>query len=168
MHLLRGNNRMSTETERLADQISEFRRAALPGLLMQLAGGFAGLDLSLAQVATLYLLAAADDLGKPPTMRDMAERIGRSVSATSRLIDRLVGAELVDRSEDSADRRAKRLTLTDRGRESLREFERTRARAQLDLAHYLSIDEQRTVADAMALLALAARRHRDAADPTAE
>ncbi|HZZ48869.1 MAG TPA: MarR family transcriptional regulator [Pseudonocardia sp.] len=159
---------MSTETERLADQIGEFRRAAMPGLLVQLAGGFAGLDLSLAQVATLYLLTASQELGTPPTVREVAQRIGRSVSATSRLVDRLVSAGLVDRWEDPSDRRAKRLTLTDRGQGSLREFERTRARAQLELARYLSTAEQSTVADAMALLALAARRHRDGADPTAD
>jgi DNA-binding MarR family transcriptional regulator len=157
---------MSIETERLTDQIGEFRRAAIPGLLMQLASGFAGVDLSIAQVATLYLLAVAQELGEPPTVREVAQRIGRSVSATSRLVDRLVGAELVDRWEDPTDRRAKRLTLSERGQVTLRELERTRARAQLELARYLTIDEQRTIADAMTLLALAARRHRDEAGRT--
>jgi DNA-binding MarR family transcriptional regulator len=157
---------MSTDTERLADQIGEFRRAAMPGLLMQLAGGFAGLDLSLVQVATLYLLTNTQELDAPPTVREVAASIGRSVSATSRMIDRLVGAELVNRFEDPVDRRAKRLTLSEHGQASLREFERTRARAQLELARHLTTDEQRTVADAMALLALAARRHRDGVDPT--
>jgi DNA-binding MarR family transcriptional regulator len=165
---------MGSEADRLAAQIGEFRRVALPGLLLQLAGGFAGLDLSLTQVATLYLLAVDAEHGTARTVRQLAERIGRSVSATSRLVDQLVGAGLVDRREDPADRRAKRLTLTEQGHDTLRSFERTRARAQLDVTRHLTSTQQVQIAEAMALLAQAARRLRDGdgqattADPATE
>ncbi|HEY1969664.1 MAG TPA: MarR family transcriptional regulator [Pseudonocardia sp.] len=152
---------MGSEADRLATQIGEFRRVALPGLLLQLTGGFAGMDLSLTQVATLYLLAVDAEHGNARTVRELAERIGRSVSATSRLVDQLVGAGLVDRREDPTDRRAKRLTLTEQGHRTLHNFERTRARAQLDVTRHLSSAEQRQIAEAMALLAQAARRLRD-------
>ena len=137
---------MTDAEDGLAAHIGAFRRAALPGLLLQVAHGFGGLDLSLVQVATLYLLAA----GESPTVRMLAERIARSVSATSRLVEQLV-----------VDPRAKRLALTGRGHDVLSQFERTRAGAQLALTAHLTEDEQRRVAEGMALLAQAARRHSD-------
>ncbi|HEY2204951.1 MAG TPA: MarR family transcriptional regulator [Pseudonocardia sp.] len=148
---------MADEEAELAEHIGAFRRAALPGLLLQVARGFDGVDLSVVQVATLYLLES----GRSPTVRMLAERIDRSVSATSRLVDQLVVGGLVDRREDPADRRARRLGLTGRGHDVLRRFERTRANAQLALTAHLTRDEQRTVAEAMALLAKAARSHTD-------
>lgn len=153
---------MPGEPDRLAEQIGEFRRAMLPGLFGQLSRGFGGLDLSLMQVAALYEL----DGDTSPTVRMLADRIGRSVSATSRLVDQLVVAGLVDRNEDLADRRSKRLGLTEHGRQLLRDFERTRASAQLEVARCLTTDEQRRVADSMALLAEGARRHRNDARNT--
>ncbi|HEY4004221.1 MAG TPA: MarR family transcriptional regulator [Pseudonocardia sp.] len=148
---------MPGEPDRLAEQIGEFRRAMLPGLFGQLSRGFGGLDLSIMQVAALYEL----DGDTSPTVRMLADRIGRSVSATSRLVEQLVVAGLVDRTEDRTDRRSKRLGLTERGRAMLRSFEHTRASAQLEVTRYLSTDEQRRVADGMALLAEGARRHRN-------
>ena len=145
------------ERDALADQVGALRRALVPELLLQVVRGSVGLDLSLVQVATLYLL----DGGARPTLRELAERIDRSESASSRLVDQLVGHGLVDRSEDARDRRVRRLDLTARGREVLRGIERTRASAQLELVAHLAPDERRIVTEAMALLATAARRQHD-------
>jgi MarR family transcriptional regulator for hemolysin len=68
-------------------------------------------ELSVAQVATLYLL---DEHG---TMRigDVASVLDRAPPATSRMIDDLVASGLVERKEDPTDRRARCLSLTSKG-----------------------------------------------------
>jgi DNA-binding MarR family transcriptional regulator len=116
---------------------------------------FGDVDFSFAQVVTLYML---DDVGEP-TIKQVAETLGRSVSATSRLLDQLVERGLIGRREDKQDRRAKRVFLKEEGWTFLRTFEQNRADAQLALMVYLAPEEQAQVAQAMALLAEAARRH---------
>ena len=68
-------------------------------------------ELSVAQVATLYLL---DERG---TMRigDVASVLDRAPPAASRMIDDLVASGLVERTEDPTDRRARCLSLTAKG-----------------------------------------------------
>ena len=65
---------------------------------------------------------------------------------------------LIGRREDKQDRRTKRVFLTEQGRAFLRTFEQNRADAQLAIMVYLSPEEQAQVAQAMTLLAEAARR----------
>lgn len=155
------------ERDGLAKDIGDFRRVLIPDLVLRLLDGLEGGELSMIQIATLYLL----DDGSVPTVRELAERVGRSVSATSRLVDHLVRRDLVDRWEDPDDRRVRRIALTARGGAVLRQAERTRAAAQLRLMTHLTAEERTLVNRAMVLLGETARRHSHArgtaADPAA-
>ncbi|HEY6411816.1 MAG TPA: winged helix DNA-binding protein, partial [Ktedonobacteraceae bacterium] len=84
----------------------------------------------------------------------------RSVSTTSRLLDQLVERGLVSRREDELDRRAKRVTCTERGRTLIATLEQRRAESQMAVMDYLSDEEEAVVAKAMALLAEAGKRRR--------
>ncbi|SDN21748.1 MarR family winged helix-turn-helix transcriptional regulator [Allokutzneria albata] len=143
------------DSDRLAEEIGAVRRELLSEFMLSVVRR-AG-DLQLIHVATLYVL----DTGRAPTVKDLADHVGRSVSATSRMVEQLVARGFVGRREDTEDRRAKRVHLTDEGREFLRGFERSRAEAQLGLMAYLSEEDQRIVARSTTLLAEAARRYRD-------
>jgi DNA-binding MarR family transcriptional regulator len=68
-------------------------------------------ELSVAQVATLYLL---DEHGSR-RMSEIAADLARPAPATSRMIDDLVNRKLLRRVEDPSDRRAKLLSLTPQG-----------------------------------------------------
>jgi DNA-binding MarR family transcriptional regulator len=74
------------------------------------------LDLSMAQMKTLMVLV--DD--GPLTIGGVAEKLCVSLPTASHLVDRLVKAELVDRSEDPADRRRAVARLSADGEELLR------------------------------------------------
>ncbi|BCJ73184.1 hypothetical protein CS0771_27280 [Catellatospora sp. IY07-71] len=148
---------MATQHDRLAEDIGLFRRALIPDFLLGLLRRMGDTEPNLLQMATLYVL----DTGPYPTVRDLAGQLGRSMSVTSRLIDQMVRRGWVARDEDAADRRAKRLRITDPGRDYLRSFERVRAQAQRELMTYLTDEEQRVVTEAMALLGKASRRHLD-------
>ncbi|MEV8637693.1 MarR family transcriptional regulator [Streptosporangium sp. NPDC051023] len=152
----------SVERDRLADDIGDFRRALFPGFILQLLRGFEGDEPSVIQLATLYVLDRPD----PPALGELAERVGRSVSATSRLVDALVRRGLADRREDPEDRRLRRITLTESGTGFLRSFERARADAQLQVMTYLTAEERALVAQAFTLLGEASRRRTNAQHST--
>ncbi len=152
----------NVERDRLADAIGDFRRALMPGFVLHLLRGFEGDEPSMIQLATLYVLDRSD----PPTLRELAERVGRSVSATSRLVDQLVRRGLADRHEDPDDRRLRRIALTTSGTDFLRRFERARAEAQLQVMAHLTAEERTLVTRAFTLLGEASRRRTHAQHPT--
>jgi DNA-binding MarR family transcriptional regulator len=143
--------------DQLAEDIGQFRRAIIPEFLVGMLRRMGGDEPNLPLVATLYVL----DVGDTPTVGELAERLGRSTSVTSRLVDHMVKRGWVDRAEDIEDRRAKRVQITPKGRSFLRGFEGVRAEAQREVMAHLTADEQRHVSEAMALLAEASRRRLD-------
>src|SRR2546423_1684249 len=107
-------------------QISE-RVAMGRALWRELVVGFASqlseLRLGFTQLAALYVLAE----GSTTTIGELAEALGRSPSATSRLVDGLVKRRLVERREEPEDRRQRSIALTQRGQAILRVVDRARA-----------------------------------------
>ena len=96
-----------------------------------------GLDMTIPQIRTLVLL---ERLG-PVRMTDIAIYIGRALSATTTVVDRLVEKELVDRVADTNDRRLVMCELTDAGRQSLERFWRI-GRDRLQMVADLLDDEE--------------------------
>jgi DNA-binding MarR family transcriptional regulator len=133
-------------------QISE-RVAMGRALWRELVIGFAGqlgeLRLGFTQLAALYVLADGSTL----TVGELAEAIGRSPSATSRLVDGLVRRRLVERQEEPEDRRQRTLRLTPRGRAILRVVDRARADQFLSAVRPLPSAERAIVAMGVAALA---------------
>jgi DNA-binding MarR family transcriptional regulator len=145
---------MSADGEVLAKQLGALRRAMLREGLLAAVSAMDDLDLSLPQIAALLLL---DDLGDQ-TSSAIAGYLGRSASATSRLLDQLVTRGLIARREDGQDRRFKRVAIQSKGKDFLAGFELRRAEAQLGVMAKLSSDERLQVMHAMQLLANAAKR----------
>ncbi len=133
-------------------QISE-RVAMGRALWRELVIGFAGqlgeLRLGFTQLAALYVLADAGTM----TIGDVAEAIGRSPSATSRLVDGLVRRRLVERQPEPDDRRQRTVRLTQRGKAILRVVDRARADQFLIAVRALPRPERAIVAMGVAALA---------------
>lgn len=133
-------------------QISE-RVAMGRALWRELVIGFAGqlgeLRLGFTQLAALYVLADAGTM----TVGDVAEAIGRSPSATSRLVDGLVRRRLVERQPEPEDRRQRTVRLTQRGQAILRVVDRARADQFLIAVRALPGPERAIVAMGVAALA---------------
>jgi len=133
-------------------QISE-RVAMGRALWRELVIGFAGqlgeLRLGFTQLAALYVLADGSTL----TVGELAEAIGRSPSATSRLVDGLVRRRLVERHQEPEDRRQRTLRLTQRGHAVLRVVDRGRAEQFLAAVRPLPGPERAIVAMGVAALA---------------
>ena len=133
-------------------QISE-RVAMGRALWRELVIGFASqlgeMRLGFTQLAALYVLAD----GGVTTVSDLADTLGRSPSATSRLVDGLVRRRLVERRPEVEDRRQKTLWLTQRGKALLRMVDRARADQFLSAVRPMPPAERALIAMGVAALA---------------
>lgn len=77
-----------------------------------------GLDMTIPQIKTLVLL---DEVG-PLRMGNIASYLGRALSATTTVMDRLVEKGLVDRDSDPKDRRVVICRLTESGEQAIDRF----------------------------------------------
>jgi DNA-binding MarR family transcriptional regulator len=140
-------------------QISE-RVAMGRALWRELVVGFASqlgeLKLGFTQLAALYVLAE----GATTTVADLAEAIGRSPSATSRLVDGLVKRRLVERHREDEDGRLRTVWLTPRGHAILRIVDRARAEQFLAAVRPLPRSERALIAMGVAALATGAINRR--------
>jgi len=84
---------------------------------------FAELDLTMPHVKALHSLA---DCGCKVSVKELSERLGLSLPATSRTVDALLKRGWMDRREDEVDRRMKRVGITDAGRDVVRRVDEAR------------------------------------------
>jgi len=105
-------------------------------------------ELSPAHMGVLMRLARGGHRG----IARMGSELSMTGAAASQMIDRLVQQGLVERREDPADRRSKRIELTALGERRVRECREARERWLADLAARMSPEEIRTVAGALGIL----------------
>jgi DNA-binding MarR family transcriptional regulator len=136
---------------------------ALASYLMRTANvgtfnAIAELDLSFTQ---LKALCALEMDGEERSVKALAESMGVSLAAMSRAVDGLYERAFVQREEDPADRRMKRVWLTDAGRSVPQALNEARLSALQDLMG--SLDEEEADALGRALQLILARREEIAA-----
>ena len=107
------------------------------------------LELSLTQLKVLHHLERADRF---LTIKDVAELVAISLPAASRAVDDLVRRELVDRQEDAADRRMKRMSITERGSAAIRRLNAARLSGLEQFAGTLSSQERSRLCSALGKL----------------
>ena len=110
--------------------------------------------LSMSQMKVLLLLAVRGER----RMSDLAAQLGISLSTLSSLVERLVEADLAQRSEDIRDRRIVLVSLTPAGRALLDRFQELGADQLRELLAQLDAAELETVNRAIEALVAAARR----------
>jgi DNA-binding MarR family transcriptional regulator len=80
--------------------------------------------LTMGQMVTLFILEMAGE----HSVGALAQKVHLSPAAASHMIEQLVRVKLVVRTEDPADRRAKRVAITERGRVFIRRLDTERRR----------------------------------------
>ena len=88
---------------------------------------------------------------EPGTLNEVAAAVGRGAPATSRAVDALVRAGLVERTQDAANRRRLALRLTDQGREELTNVPKAGSGLELRLER-LAQSELRAIERAIEIL----------------
>jgi DNA-binding MarR family transcriptional regulator len=131
----------------LSDRIA-MGRAIWRDLVVGFAAQLGELNLGFTQLAALYALADSGTM----TVADLADTLGRSPSAVSRLADGLVRRQLIERNQDAEDRRQRTLTLTGRGQALLGLVDRARAQEFLSIVRPLPAAERALVGMGVAAL----------------
>jgi len=91
-------------------------------------------------------------------MSAISERFDVSAAAASQLVDKLVQAGYIERTEDPSDRRAKLLKLSTNGAKLVDDGIQERYRWMDELTSRLSAAEQTKISEALTLLTEAARQ----------
>ena len=123
--------------------------------------------LSMVQTSVLFHLYHGSSCG----VSDIGEFLGVTNPAASQMIHRLVELDLVERTEEPDDRRAKQLELTTYGHAIVKESIDARRRWMEQLTNEFSSDEQKLIIQALRLLVNAARDlgpRSDEVDPVVE
>jgi DNA-binding MarR family transcriptional regulator len=131
----------------LSDRIA-MGRALWRDLVVGFAAQLAALRLGFTQLAALYALSGTESL----TVAELAERIGRSPSATSRLVSSLEARGLLRRHEEAVDRRQRVLEVTLDGQALLAQIDGARAEEFLSIVRPLPPAERALVAMGVAAL----------------
>src|SRR5918998_1915100 len=131
----------------LSDRIA-MGRALWRDLVVGFSAQLAELDLGFSQLAALYAMDGAETM----TVADVAEQIGRSPSATSRLVSALERGGYVRRHEEVADRRQRIVEVTPDGRSLLARIDNARAEEFLAIVRLLPASERALIAMGVAAL----------------
>ncbi|MGH3814124.1 MAG: DUF6390 family protein [Pseudonocardiaceae bacterium] len=89
-------------------QDADWLAAHLRGMVAADPSAWAGSEVTLLQLSALHLISA----NAPVTLTALAEAVGTGAPAASAMVDRLIGAGLVSRTRDRADRRRILLGIT--------------------------------------------------------
>ena len=147
---------MERDREALIQEAQRAQRIVVAAIMQQVSlPTFLDLDISMAQLKGMFVLAS----GGTSTVGQLAEglRIGRS--AASLLVDRMVQDGLVERTEDSEDRRRTTLRLSRRGEELISRLRQGREERNPLPAWLAKLSDQDLRALVQGLRALAAEAH---------
>ena len=136
------------QNPRLLSERIAIGRALWRDLVIGFSAQLHRLGLGFTQLAALYAVGGTQTL----TIADLAEQVGRSQSAASRLVEGLVRRGLVRRVEEVADRRQRTLELTADGRALLAQIDRDRAEEFLSIVRPLPPAERALIAMGVAAL----------------
>jgi DNA-binding MarR family transcriptional regulator len=109
-------------------------------------------ETGLGLVQLKVLMALPGSAEEAPTLSPVAEKLGLSLPSASRAVDWLVKRGYVVRTEDPDDRRARRLELTDSGRDLAHQLLAARIEGLGQFAASLGDDERERLAAALELL----------------
>lgn len=138
------------DTERQADAVMRAARV-LVGVVAQSVAEVEDL-VSLPQLRVLVLVAGRGSLN----LGQVAEALGVHPSNATRIVERLVVAGLLHRSEHPADRRYLSLELTDHGHEVVQRVMAHRRASILEVMANMSSSQRRSLAQALETFAEAA------------
>lgn len=121
------------------------QKQCTPGLVTTLEA----LELTLSQLKLLHHL---EDQEQPITLKQASELLPLSLPATSRAVEDLVRRGFAERHEDAVDRRMKRVSVTDAGRQVIRRLNASRLDQVREFVAGLGEEERRRLGATLELL----------------
>ena len=138
---------MESDKNELVGQLVEYLERTYAGMRSEASEQWSEAELTLPQLRTLMMLSQG-----PQRMGAIAQHLSSSLSSATSMIDRLVDKGLVDRVSSTEDRRVVTCQLTVSGQEEIGRFWSIGRVGMARIADYLSVEELRTVVEAMHML----------------
>ncbi len=113
--------------------------------------------LSFSQISILMRLLHGGNAG----VSEIGGQLGVTNAAASQAVERMVQLGLIERTEDPADRRAKKLVLTPKGRALIERGIEIRSQWVEGLTEALTPEQQSMIISALTLLTAAARKTKE-------
>jgi DNA-binding MarR family transcriptional regulator len=149
-------------SEALAGELLGLWRVILKGSTRELYRLLDEIELSLTQLKLLHVLVESE---VEVSVKELAEAMSISLPSASRTVDALLQRGLVERREDTDDRRIKRVGATAAARALIDRVDTARLHGLEDWAAQLPDEARRALMDALALIP-PARKAEDTADRT--
>jgi DNA-binding MarR family transcriptional regulator len=105
-----------SENEAALDSVQEWTRMFFRNSMHHFMASAKSQGLSIPQIGALFQIHKQSKTG----ISHLSGELGVTSAAASQMLDKLVQLGLVARTEDERDRRAKRIALTEKGREALK------------------------------------------------
>lgn len=138
---------------RLTEQLIEHIKRVQSHLRSGQPSPWSGLNVTMPQAKTLFLLAEG-----PRRMTSIAKRLNVEMPSATTMIDRLVAKGLVERKQDPKDRRAVVCSITKEGMDAVERFWSVRAARMESYVATLSDEELEIVVPALKILSDATHR----------
>ena len=138
---------MEPAKNELAEKLVEYLERTYAGMQSEASEQWTDAELTLPQLRTLMMLSQ-----RPQRMGAIAQHLNSSLSSATSMIDRLVDKGLVERVSSNEDRRVVACQLTAAGQEEIGRFWSIGRVGMTRIAGYLSVEELRTVVNAIKLL----------------
>ena len=148
---------MDEERQRLLAEVSQLKQAMMLSSSHQWQGDRMALNLTIGQLRVLFVLFGQT----PMPMSALAQLLGIALPSCTNIVNRLVRAGMVERQEDSSDRRLVLCTLSERGNTLVTKLRQAGEVMSEALMRHLTTDELRIVAQAMAIFGRAASAMRE-------
>ena len=133
-------------SRKLAAELLELWHHLMRGSSEQMYALIAELDISITQMKTLHVLA---DGGSEVSVKELSDRLGLSLPGASRIVDALMRRGWLERREDPADRRMKRVGITAEGRNVIGRIETARLAGLEDYSASLSPEQRARLSSAL-------------------
>jgi DNA-binding MarR family transcriptional regulator len=143
---------MSTSKPKITDALKEWMSVFMQHSMRENMQFWRESKLSMPQGIVMIKIARARACG----VSDVAEFLGVTPAAASQTVDRMVQMGYLERTEDLNDRRVKQITLSDRGKEMVKESVQIRMSWFKDLVRFISPEEQASVTASLQTLIRAA------------
>ncbi len=136
-------------TAELSDALLRWTKVLMRGQMTGFVSYARRSGLSMSQAGALFRLHGH---GRAHGVSDIGDHLGVTSAAASQLLDRLVQQGLILRSEDPEDRRAKRVSLTEKGQSIIENAMKGRQRWFESLAETMTEKERATVLSGLEIL----------------
>jgi DNA-binding MarR family transcriptional regulator len=140
----------------LAGELLDLWTHLMRGSSRQMFAVLGELDLTMTQMKTLSML---DDCVEEVSVKELSERLGLSLPATSRTVDGLLRRGLLSRHEDAEDRRVKRVRISADGRKVVNRIVTARLQGLEAFATSLTDDQRAALMAALAGLPHSKKDH---------